>query len=137
MTVNDPNIGPTSTRRRIATVIAVIGVLVVGRELANAWPRETPILYEVGPSVAELDADVLQEGEAVASARFRRPEASPGTLRHAPRLQPGRYELRVTIRGRDGSAFEEVRSLSVPAAGPTRIDLRGSGSAADGPEDSP
>jgi hypothetical protein len=28
-----------STRRRIATIIAVIGVFVVARTLAQAWPR--------------------------------------------------------------------------------------------------
>jgi hypothetical protein len=124
MTVDLPNIGPMSTRRRIATVIALLGVLVVGSKLANAWPRETSIVYQVGPEIEELDVDVVEGAEAVASARFRQAERSAEAFRHAPRLKPGEYRLLLTIRGTDGSAFEEVRTLRVPADGTTRFDLR-------------
>ena len=115
-----------STRGRIAIVIAVIGVVVVGQTLADAWPRETPIIYEVGPDVGELDVDFLQNGEAIHSVRFRRAYRSSQTLAHTPRLAPGRYQLHVTVRVQDSGAAEVVRALVVPTGteGPTRIDLR-------------
>ena len=104
----------------------MIGVLVVGRTLADAWPRETPIIYEVGPDVGELDVDFLRNGEAIHSVRFVRAPRSSPTLAHAPRLAPGVYQLHVAVRVQDSGAAEEVRALVVPtgAEGPTRIDLR-------------
>jgi len=112
-----------STRRRIATLIAVIGVFVVGSTLADAWPRETSIIYDVGPEVGELDVDLVQHGEAMSSVRFRRPPESRQWFSHAPRLRPGNYQLHITMRERDGSAFEDVRTLRVPTDGPIRFNL--------------
>ena len=118
------NIGPASTRRRIATVIGVIGVVFVASQLANAWPREVEVVYDVAPAVDELDADYLQSGSAVASVRFGRDPRKPGHFRHVVRLQPGAYRVHITLHGRDGAAVEQVRELVVPSAGLTRFDLR-------------
>ncbi len=123
MTGARENIGTMSTRRRIATIIAVIGVFVVARTLAQAWPRETPIIYDVGPNIGELDVDILQEGEAVLSARFQRAAESRPRFTHETKLRPGRYQLHITMRDRDDSTFEEVRTLVVPTEGPARLDL--------------
>ena len=112
-----------STRRRIATIIAVIGIFVVARTLAQAWPRETPIIYDVGPNIGELDVDILQEGEAVLSTRFQRSAERRPRFTHEPKLRPGRYQLHILVRDRDHSTFEEVRTLVVPTEGPARFDL--------------
>ncbi len=47
-----------------------------------------------------------------------------GVIRHVVRLQPGEYEVHITLYGQDRSATEQLRGLSVPAARATRIDLK-------------
>ena len=113
-----------SSRRRIATVVAVVGVLVVGDRLVRAWPREVRVAYEVGPDVEDLAVDYLQDEAAVSSVRFRRPDGKPAVFEHAVRLQPGAYQLHITLYGRDTPAIEEVRGLTVPTDGLARFDLR-------------
>jgi len=118
------NIGPSSIRRRIAAVIAVIGIVLVGGQLARRWPRTVEIAYSIDPGVIELDVDYLQEDEAVASARFNQQEAKTALIRHSVRLQPGEYQARMTVYGSDGRAVEHRQVLVVPAAGLTRFDLK-------------
>jgi hypothetical protein len=77
----------------------------------------------VGPNIGELDVDILQEGEAVLSARFQRAAESRPRFTHETKLRPGRYQLHITMRDRDDSTFEEVRTLVVPTEGPARLDL--------------
>jgi len=118
------NIGPSSTKRRIATAIALIGVVFVGSLLAGVWPRDVEVAYRLGPDVTELDVDYVQEGEAVASARFKRRDTKITVIRHTVRLQPGEYEVRFTVYGPDGRGIEQAKVLVVPAEGLTRFDLR-------------
>ena len=118
------NIGSKSTRRRIATVIALIGMVVVGTRLADVWPREATVAFVVHPQVVELAVDYLRGGEAMASARFRRPAGEPPFFQHTLRLSPGRYQVHVTQYGPGAVRIEEVRALLVPKKGVTRFDLR-------------
>ena len=118
------NIGSLSTRRRMAILVAVIGVAFVGSRLAMVWPRNVEVAYEVGPDVEELDVDYVQDGEAAASVRFDRVGQKAPVFRHMVRLQPGEYQIHITLYGQSGPAAEEVRRLSVPSRGITRFDLR-------------
>ncbi len=118
------NIGPSSTRRRVATLIAVIGMVFVGGLLARVWPRDVEIAYSPGPNVTNLDVDYLHEGEAVASVRFTRSEGKPDTFRHTVRLQPGEYEVRITVSGPENRGVDHLRSLVVPSEGLIRFNLR-------------
>ncbi len=118
------NIGSLSTRRRVATIIAVVGVAFVGSRLGSVWPRDTDVTYEVGPDIAELDVDYLKDGEAVASVRFGRDGEREPFFRHTVRLQPGEYRIHIMLYGDDGSAIELARTLAVPARGVTRFDLK-------------
>jgi hypothetical protein len=113
-------------KRRIATLIALIGMVFVGGLLARVWPRNVEVAYSLDPGVTELDVDYLQEGEgeAVASARFEQPKAKIVLFRHTVRLQPGEYEARITVYGPDGRGVEHGKVLVVPAEGLTRFDLR-------------
>jgi len=118
------NIGPSSTRRRIATVIALIGVLFVGSLLARVWPRSVEVAFALDPGVTKVDVDYLQEGEAVASARFKPPDVKNSIIRHTVRLQPGEYHARITVYLLDGRGVEHAKVLVVPAEGLTRFDLK-------------
>jgi len=115
------NIGPSSTRRRVATAVAVIGVFFVGSQLAGVWPRNVEVMYMVDPGLAEVDVDYLQDGEAVASARFR---TATTVIRHAVRLQSGEYQARITVYESADRVVEHTRVLVVPSDGITRFDLR-------------
>ena len=131
MTNFKSTIGSVPTRRRFATVVAVIGTAFVGSQLANAWPREVQTIYEVGPEVEELDVDYLEGGQAVASVRFARASSKTGVFRHLVRLQPGEYQIHITLYGRNGAATQQTRRLVVPTEGVTRFELK----AATGPSE--
>lgn len=120
----DPNLGPSSTRRRLATLIAIVGVVVVAQRVVTHWPRGVEVAYEVGPDVTELDVDYLYDDGAVASARFRQPDAKRTVFRHSVKLQPGEYQVLITVYPSEGPATEKTRTLRVPAEGVTRFDLR-------------
>ena len=104
-------------------MVALIGAAVVGSSLARVWPRDVEVAFSLDPGVTELDVDYLEEGEAVASARFMPTVGKTGVVRHVVRLQPGEYEARITVYGPDGRGIEHARVLVVPAEGLTRFDL--------------
>jgi hypothetical protein len=118
------NIGPSSTRRRVATAVAVIGMIFVGSLLAGVWPRNVEVSYTVDPGVAEVAVDYLQDGEAVASARFRLPDADTTVVRHTIRLQPGEYQAQITVYESDDRGVEHERMLVVPNDGITRFNVK-------------
>ncbi len=118
------NIGPSSTKRRIATLIAIVGLLVVGNQLASIWPRDVEVAYTVDAEVTGIAVDYLQKGDAVTSVRFTRPDGNGTVLRHTVRLQPGEYVARIILYSSDGSGVEHERWLQVPTAGLNRFDLK-------------
>jgi len=118
------NIGPSSAKRRIASLIAVIGLFVVGNHLASIWPRDVEVAYTVDAEVTGIAVDYLQEGDAVTSVRFTRPDGNGTLLRHTVRLQPGDYVARIILYSSDGSGVEYERRLRVPGTGLNRFDLK-------------
>jgi len=100
-----------------------VGFGIKHRAIVNE-ARNVEVAYSLDPGVTELDVDYLQEGEAVASARFEQPKAKTVLFRHTVRLQPGEYEARITVYGPDGRGVEHGKVLVVPAEGLTRFDLR-------------
>jgi len=104
-------------------VVAVIGVIFVGSRLERAWPRNVEISYRVDPGSTAVDVDYLQESDAVASARFKLPEAKATVVQHTVRLQPGEYQARITVYGSDDRGVEHAKVLFVPGEGITRFDL--------------
>ena len=118
------NIRSSSTRRRIATAVAVLGVAWVGSHLVRVWPRTVEVAYALGPEVTAVDVDYLIDGEAVGSVRFRRTDGEAGDLRDTISIPPGEYEALITVYRAEGPAVEHRRTLIVPAPGLTRFDLR-------------
>ena len=72
---------------------------------ARGWPRNVEVAYSLDPGVTELDVDYLQEGEAVASARFEQSEAKTVLFRHSVRLQPGEYLYLRAVQQDGGAAW--------------------------------
>ncbi|MBW2378163.1 MAG: hypothetical protein JRG70_01205 [Deltaproteobacteria bacterium] len=105
-------------------MVALIGVLFVGNLLARVWPRSVEVAFTLDPGVTEVDIDYLQEGEAVASARFKQPGGKTTVVRHSVRLQPGVYQARITVYRNEGPGVEHTKILLVPAEGLTRFDLK-------------
>ena len=123
MTSSASILGSVSSRR-LATVVAIVGVAVVGTQLASVWPRDVSIAYELSPEVERLHVDYLQEGEAVASVRWAQGSAKAFVFRDTVRLQPGEYQIHITLYGPQNRATTTRRPLHVPSAGVTRIDLK-------------
>ena len=112
-------------KRRIAFAIAILGVVLVGSQLARAWPRDVSITYAVDPDVVEIAVDYVQAGQAAESVRFRQLDAKTKLIQHTARLQPGVYEARITLYRAGGQGQEIGRKLVIPTDGPVRFDLRG------------
>lgn len=115
---------PSPARKRLATVIAVVGLAVVGGQLARAWPQEVEVAYQPAADVRRVDVDIVHDGEAVASVRFQRAADDDDAFFHTLNLQPGQYRAQITVYGSDGRGIEHSRPLTVPAHGLTRFDLR-------------
>jgi hypothetical protein len=124
MTQDHPISPPSPTRKRLATVVVVVGLAVVGGQLARVWPRDVEVVYQPGPQVRRVDVDVVQDGEAVTSARFNRTAGDSSALSHKVSLQPGEYRAHITVYGLDGRGIEHSRLLIVPADGVIQFDLR-------------
>lgn len=123
MTADPLLTGPSPTRKRLATVVMVVGLAVVGSQLAGVWPRNVDVVYEPGPEVERVDVEIIQDGEAVASARFTRAADEGGPIFHTISLQPGEYRAHITVYRLDGRGIEHSRLLIVPPDGVTRFDL--------------
>ncbi len=121
----DPAIDRSPWRGRLAILVAVVGIAFVGSRLARAWPRTVPLVYETDAS--QLDVDIVLDNEAMQSARFRRAanQDPGGVFAHELSLPPGEYQLQITTYDGDGSPADYYeRTLTVPAEGTTRFDLR-------------
>lgn len=112
-------------RRRLSFVVAIVGILVVGGQLFEAFPRETEIRYRLGPAHEEVDqltVEYLTEGELFHGASFDWPAGAPASHRHTVDLVPGRYEIRAILTG-PSSRQQYRRVLDVPAEGVVQVDL--------------
>jgi len=118
------NIGPSSTKRRIATAVAIVGLILVASQLAGVWPREVEVEYLLDEGIQAVDVDYVHEGETVTSARFTKAALKGSSVRLRARLQPGEYLALITVYRNDGVGVEQSRTLVVPAERITLYDLR-------------
>ncbi len=108
-------------RRRLATLVALVGVVLVGTKLSGAVPRDVAIEYRLGEhrDVEEVRIAYVLNGEEVIGVRFEGPGAR---LSHEVSLAPGRYRIEALVR-EAGAQRVVRRALRVPAAGVVTIDL--------------
>lgn len=113
-------------RKRIATMIAMVAIGVIGGHLARNWPRDVDVRFHFGPNhgrLTEATVRYLLEGEEVKVVRFQHAEGTfPEVLDHRVELPPGRYEIEATLRG-IGPTELIRRSFDVPTEGTVRLDL--------------
>jgi hypothetical protein len=125
-----------ANRRRLAPLVVVVAVALIGSQFLNVWPYETTILYDLGADHASIIevrlAYLVGEGEA-AGASFRFDDGAPDTLRHVVELHPGRYTIAAELRG-DHLSRNVSRALEVPAEGVVRVDLSEGAQRAEGIE---
>jgi hypothetical protein len=112
-------------RKRIARVVAVLGVALVGAHLVSTLPREVEIRYDLGGDhrrATEIHLSYLVEGDEMKGVRFHYAHGAPKVVRHRLDLAPGAYRVVASLHGPDLSRTLQ-RDLEVPAEGVIRIDL--------------
>ena len=119
-----PSFQTSNRMRRIASLIALIGIAVVAGYMAKVWPRKVEVRYQFPPDVARLHVDYTLEGEAMVSTRFVTAGREDGSVSHSFELQPGEYEARITVYDAAGVGLVLTRPLIIPADGEVRFDLR-------------
>lgn len=114
-------------RRRWAPALAIVGALVVGRELMDGTPREVDVELPLGPEHADVrrvDVSYLESDELVHHVSLRYPEGAPESLRHTVELAPGSYVVAVDLEHEGGATESREGRLEAPAEGRVRVHLR-------------
>jgi hypothetical protein len=107
-------------------VALVAGVLVVGGVLAQAFPREVGLRFDLGEEhreVVEAHITYLLDADEMASLTLRHPEGFPRHFRHSVELAPGRYTIAATLVDQAGTGRPLERGLEVPVDGLVQVRL--------------
>jgi hypothetical protein len=107
-------------RRRIAAVVLVVFVLVVGLDLAHTVPRETHLALDLGEGhdlVRSFELSYTCGDESVEQARHRTPDGAPARVSDSLDLVPGHYEVRLDLVYADGHIRTREGQFDVPAEG--------------------
>ena len=113
-------------KAKLAFIVLIAGLLLIGREVGSAYPRDVDIVFELGSAHARhevLDVRYLLNGEEVRGATYRA-DALDERIDASVSLSPGRYT--VSARFDDGTVVE--RALEVPTEGRVHIALYERGS---------
>lgn len=116
-----------ANRRRWAPLLAIVGALVVGREVMGATPQEVDVELPLGEGherVTRVDVDYLESDELVHHVSLRFPGGAPAAVRHRATLSPGRYVVAVDLTREDGATESREGRLDAPAEGRVRVSLR-------------
>ena len=111
--------------KRIAPLVAVVGVFVVGGQLKSVAPTEVEILYRFGDdhrNIRELNVSFRRDGDEQKGTRFTEASGFGSELQHVIELAPGRYEVVFEVRGENVS-YDVTRALVVPSEGVVGFDV--------------
>lgn len=112
-------------RRRIARLIAIVAIAVLGSHFFSTIPRDVELRYDLGPDHdrwTAVEVSYQMDGGEVAGVRWLHRRGAPRSIRHTVSLAPGRYEVVAILSA--GSRRQTVeRAIQVPADSVIRIDL--------------
>ena len=97
-------------KAKLAFLVLIAGLLLIGREIGSAYPRDVDIVFELGPS---------HRRHEVLDVRYLLDEGLDETIDATVSLSPGRY----TISARFDEDAPVERRLDVPAEGRVHITL--------------
>lgn len=121
-------------KKRLARMIALSAVLLVGLYFAREWPKDQTVHYVLGsaaPRVEEVDArwapGIAATSDWTREASFRYPPGkAPRVVTHEPRLPDGDYTVEIGIVAAN-EAHEKnevvVRKHVILGGGATSIQL--------------
>jgi hypothetical protein len=110
-------------RRRLAPLVIVGGLLVVGWRVFGALPQEIHLRYDLGDAhaaVEEAELGYFLNGESYHTVRFGYPEGAPSRIDHRLRAGPGRYDVVVILRTSEGATRVE-QTFEAPTEGIVRL----------------
>jgi hypothetical protein len=113
-------------RARIASLVMIAGVIVVGLEISRTGPQDVDVALPIGAGhddVTQVDVAYLEDGDLVRRVSLRFPEGAPSEVRDTVELAPGSYDVSVDLRRDDGSAESRAGRLDAPADGVVRVVL--------------
>ncbi len=106
---------PMTTRRRIASLVLLVGVVYVGLRFFGSSDKlvQATLVYQVPPGAQRLEAEVRPRGGGDPVARFLS-VVDPGVseLRQKTRLPPGSHEVVIDVAG-DGFELHTTRAVEV------------------------
>ena len=108
-------------RRRLASLVLIVGLVWIGTKVAHVFPRDVHIEYQLSPHqvIDSVEITYLHRGEEVVAVRFDHP---PHRFVHTVSLSPGRYRIEA-IRTQAGQREIIDRAFRVPVEGTLHIDL--------------
>ncbi len=109
---------PPALRRRLAPLILVGGLLLLGHFAQTEMPRDQEVRFVLTPThrnVRAVRVAYLEEGEQVSAIEFRPGAGASRALVHRPSLKPGSYDMTIEIEDLNGHAHVLSRRLSVPS----------------------
>jgi hypothetical protein len=116
--------GFAAVRRRLAPLVLVLGLVVVGKLAYDDVPQERVLRYVLpGDDVQLLRVTYSAGSDAYGGLERRFPEGAPREFVHAPSLPPGRYELQIELTAAGGRVTRLTRSVQLPSDGPVRITM--------------
>ncbi len=115
---------PPERRRRLAPLILVVGLAIVGKLAHDDMPRDQDLTYALPSSVRSLRITYLAGDEQITGLERHFPDGPPAFVSHVPSLTPGHYRLAVEMVDPDGGVTHLDRSIEVPTDGDLRISLR-------------
>lgn len=112
-------------KQRIARLIALSGILIVGSLLMRGVPRKVDVEFDIGPdhrNFVEIRVAYVQGGEELHGVKLSFPDGVPGSVQHSVQLPEGEFEVHTELRPERGPAVASVGRLRAPSDG--RVHIR-------------